>query len=53
MTPNDSSRKVGKSREQKIEITVLNVNVKVLSNFLNPAKRAKSKNSHYSPILQG
>ena len=25
----------------------------VLSNILNPMKRAKSKNNHYSPILQG
>ena len=25
----------------------------LLSNILNPMKRTKSKNSHYSPILQG
>ena len=25
----------------------------LLSNILNPMKCAKSKNSHYSPILQG
>ena len=25
----------------------------VISNILNPTKRAKSKNSHYSTILQG
>ena len=25
----------------------------VLSNLLNPMKRAKSKNCHYSPIIQG
>ena len=25
----------------------------IISNFLNPKRRAKYKNSHYSPILQG
>ena len=31
----------------------IKIELKALSNFLNPKKRAKHKVSHYSPILQG
>ena len=41
----------------KPEVKNINNGIKrecnVLSNFLNPIKRAKSKNNHYSPIIQG
>ena len=54
MNPNDSSHNVGKDRRQTkiIRITALNENVTYYL-ILNPTKRAKSKISHYSPIVQG
>ena len=54
LNPNDSSRKVVKARwlikKDKNKSTKREWNV--LSNFFNPTKCAKSKTSHYSPILQ-
>ena len=53
---NDSKRLFVQSRERqrgKNRNNSIKRESNVLSNFLNPTESAKSKNSHYSPILQG
>ena len=45
--------KIRESQRAKNKNNSIKRKCNVLSNFLNPMKRAKHKISHYSPILQG
>ena len=48
-----AQRKIGHMENKINNNKSLTHDCNVLSNILNPIKRTKSKNSHYSPILQG